>query len=155
MGRELFSATLRDNPLEATNASVTRPQRVVKRENRPWTIVVRPHSAEAMTVSLPATTDSVADGALCTPDGRPLSNVTTANVAAAARGELTSSFHDVPSEHGGQGSEFSVELRFSEDFGGRLPPKKLRDEALTATNGRVRTPTEITLPRSRAMTPQA
>ena len=51
---------------------------------------------------------------------------------------LTASFHDVPSEHGGKGSEFSFELRFSEDFGGRLPYKKLLDEALTVTNGRVR-----------------
>ena len=138
LARELSSATLRDKALQATNASVTRAKRVVKRENRLWTITVRPHSAEAVTVSLPATTDCAADGALCTPDGRPLSNATTATVAAAeARDELTASFHDVPSEHGGQGSEFSFELRFSEDFGGRLPYKKLRDEALTATNGKV------------------
>ena len=231
--RQLSSATLRDEALEATNATVTRAKRVVKRENRLWTITVRPDSAQAVTVSLPATTDCAAAGALCTPDGRPLSNATTATVSGPANrpatgapvitGEarvggtleastgdiedadglsgaafafqwlsgdaeiagatdasytladsdegssikvrvtftddagheetltsaatetvapplppLTASFHDVPSEHGGQGSEFSFELRFSEDFGGRLPYKKLRDEALTATNGRVR-----------------
>ena len=136
LARELSSATLRDKALQATNATVTRARRVVKRENRLWTITVRPHSAEAVTVSLPATTDCAAAGALCTPDGRPLSNAATATVAA--REELTASFHDVPSVHGGQGSEFSFELRFSEDFGGRLPYKKLRDEALTATKSRVR-----------------
>ncbi len=82
LARELSSATLRDVALEATNATVTRAKRVVKRENRRWTITVQPNSAEAVTVSLPATTDCAAAGALCTPDGRPLSNATTATVAA-------------------------------------------------------------------------
>ena len=78
----MSSATLRDRALEATNATVTRAERVVKGENRLWTITVRPNSAETVTVSLPATTDCAASGALCTPDGRPLSNATTATVAA-------------------------------------------------------------------------
>ena len=135
----MSSATLRDQALSATNATVTRAKRVVKRETRLWTITVQPHSPEAVTVSLAAPTDCAAEGALCTPDGRPLSNAPTATVAAAAaRAALTASFHDVPSEHGGPESEFSFELRFSEDFGGRLPYTKIRDEALTATNGRVR-----------------
>ena len=50
---------------------------------------------------------------------------------------LTAGFVGVPAEHGGQGVEFSFELRFSEDFPGRLPYKKLKEEALQATNGRV------------------
>ncbi|WP_419857168.1 SwmB domain-containing protein [Candidatus Palauibacter irciniicola] len=50
---------------------------------------------------------------------------------------LTAAFHGVPASHGGRGAEFSFELRFSENFGGRLPYRKLRDEALTATNARV------------------
>ena len=78
----MSSATLRDQALAATNATVTRAKRVVEGENRLWTITVRPNSAEAVTVSLRATTDCAAEGALCTPDGRPLSNATTATVAA-------------------------------------------------------------------------
>ena len=50
---------------------------------------------------------------------------------------LTAAFHGVPASHGGRGAEFTLELRFSENFGGRLPYRKLRDEALTATNARV------------------
>ena len=50
---------------------------------------------------------------------------------------LTAEFRDVPDEHEGKGSEFSFELRFSENFAGRLPYKKLRDEALRTTNGQV------------------
>jgi len=49
---------------------------------------------------------------------------------------LTASFVGVPAEHDGK-TEFSFELRFSEDFPGRLPYSKLKDEALQATNGRV------------------
>ena len=67
LARKLSSATLRDEALAATNATVTRAKRVVKRENRRWTITVRPDSAADVTVSLPATTDCSAAGALCTP----------------------------------------------------------------------------------------
>ncbi|MXX71098.1 MAG: hypothetical protein F4213_13020 [Boseongicola sp. SB0677_bin_26] len=50
---------------------------------------------------------------------------------------LTAAFHDVPARHGGRRSDFSFELRFSENFPGKLPYKKLRDEALSATHGKV------------------
>ncbi|GEM_PF-1242669 len=53
------------------------------------------------------------------------------------RAPLTAAFHDVPATHGGRRADFSFELRFSENFPGKLPYKKLRDEALSATNGRV------------------
>ena len=39
-----------------------------------WTITVTPDSAAAVTVILPVTTDCDADGAVCTADGRKLSN---------------------------------------------------------------------------------
>ena len=136
--RKLSSATLRGT-FEATNATVTRTKRVVKGENRRWTVTVSPDSAADVTVTLPVPADCSAEEALCTPDGRPLSNAPSATVdgPAVSTQPLTASFHDVPSEHGGPESEFNFELRFSEDFGGRLPYAKLRDEALTATNGRV------------------
>ena len=50
---------------------------------------------------------------------------------------LTAAFHDVPASHGGRRADFSFELRLSENFPGKLPYKRLRDEALSATNGRV------------------
>ena len=49
---------------------------------------------------------------------------------------LTAAFENVPVEHDGE-TEFSFELHFSENFPGRLPYRKLKDEALQATNGRV------------------
>ena len=205
---------------------------MAQNQNRRWTITVRPRSSADVTVTLSATTDCDAAGAICTPDGRKLSNSPSATVsgpsnqpatgaptiAGTARvGEtltastadiedadglsgaafafqwlsggadvagateasytladsdegstvkvrvtftddagneetltsaateavapplppLTAEFRDLPAEHGGRGSEFSFELRFSENFPGRLDYKVLRDEALQATNARV------------------
>ena len=50
---------------------------------------------------------------------------------------VTASFVGVPAEHDG-GSPFTFELRFSENFPGRLSYKLLRNEAMEVTNGRVR-----------------
>ena len=50
---------------------------------------------------------------------------------------VTASFVGAPAEHDGS-SPFTFELRFSENFPGRLSYKLLRDEALQVTNGRVR-----------------
>ena len=50
---------------------------------------------------------------------------------------LTASFHGMPAEHDGR-KLFSFELRFSEDFPGRLDYKVLRDSAFQVGNGRVR-----------------
>ena len=128
---------LKEEALRATNGRVTGARRAAPNQNQRWTITVRPHSLEAVTVSLAATTDCTAASAICTPDGRPLSNSISATVEGPSLEPLTAAFHDVPAEHEGKGSEFSFELRFSEDFPGRLPYKKLKDEALRATNGRV------------------
>ena len=55
----------------------------------------------------------------------------------AAAPPLTASFVGMPEEHDGK-SLFTFELRFNEDFPGRLRYKLLRDEAFEVTNGRVR-----------------
>ena len=133
--QRLSSATLREDALQATNATVTHARRVVKRDNRHWRITVRPDAGAEVTVTLPVTTDCDATGALCTEDGRPLSNSLSATVVAGP--PLTAAFVGMPGSHDGR-SLFEFELRFSEDFPGRLPYKLLRDEAFEVTNGRVR-----------------
>ena len=132
--QSLSSATLRDDALQATNATVTHARRVVKRDNRHWRITVRPDSAEEVTVTLPATTDCEATGALCTEDGRPLSNSLSATVAVAP---LTAEFIDVPEQHWGEGFEFEFELLFSEFLVQKLSSATLREDALRATNATV------------------
>ena len=55
--------------------------------------------------------------------------------APAPAAPLTAAFVGVPAEHDGK-TAFTFELRFSENFPGRLPYKVLKDHALEVTNGR-------------------
>ena len=126
---------LRDRAFRVTNGTVRQAKRVAPGQNQRWMIAVRPDSFEAVTVTLPATTDCGAVGAVCTEAGRPLSNSVSATVPGLA--PLTAEFVGMPAEHDGS-SLFRFELRFSDDFRGRLPYKLLRDRAFQVTNGTVR-----------------
>ena len=78
---ELSYRTLRDHAFtEDDNGPVTKAQRKVQGSNQTWTITIEPKGNGAITITLPATTDCNADGAICTSDGRKLSNSTTVTV---------------------------------------------------------------------------
>ena len=49
-------------------------ERITKGSNLRWLITVRPDGDGQVTITLPATTDCDAEGAICTGDGRMLSN---------------------------------------------------------------------------------
>ena len=66
--------TLRDGSLEVRGGTIQKTRRVTKGINKAWTITVRPDGTEDMTISLPATQDCEATGAICTTDGRKLHN---------------------------------------------------------------------------------
>ena len=66
--------TLRDHAFSVTDGTVTSARRLTRGNNIGWTITVTPESAAAVTVVLPVTTDCGATGAICTGDGRMLSN---------------------------------------------------------------------------------
>ena len=66
--------TLRDHAFTVTGGEVTRAQRLTKGSNIGWRITVQPDGNGDVTVALPVTTDCDADGAICTADGRMLSN---------------------------------------------------------------------------------
>ena len=73
--------TLRDHAFtEDDNGPITRAQRKVQGSNQTWTITVEPKGNGAITITLPETTDCNATGAICTDDGRKLSNSTTITV---------------------------------------------------------------------------
>ena len=76
-----------------------------------WNLTVTPEAGEEVTVTLAATTDCDASGALCTADDRPLSAAVSVTVADALT-PLTAAFSGVPATH--SGSEFTLELAFSE-----------------------------------------
>ena len=149
---ELSYLTMRDAALTVTNGRVTGARRLDNphhehqgmQPNREWEIRVTPDSgAGDVTVTLPATADCEAAGAVCTGDGTMLSGAVTATVPRAAVEDtpaeppappLRGSLANVPSEHDGE-SAFTFEVRFSEAF--RLSYLTMRDSVLTVTNGRV------------------
>ena len=65
--------TLRDHAFTVTGGEVVRARRLEPGKNVRWEIHVGPDSNAAVTIVLPATTDCEAEGAICTRDGRPLS----------------------------------------------------------------------------------
>ena len=66
--------TLRDHAFTVTGGAVKRAQRTDKPSNIPWRITVKPQGTGDVTIELPATTACDAQGAICTGDGRKLSN---------------------------------------------------------------------------------
>ena len=66
--------TMRDHALTVTGGSVTYVRRLEPPSNIGWEIHVTPDSDGSLTVVLPVTTDCNATGAICTGDGRKLSN---------------------------------------------------------------------------------
>ena len=66
--------TLRDLAFTVSGGEVLKAQRLDKPSNIRWLITVEPDSNGDVTVVLPVTTDCDADGAVCTADGRKLSN---------------------------------------------------------------------------------
>ena len=79
---ELSYRTLRDHAFtEDENGPVTQAQRKVQGSSQTWTITVEPSGNGTITIVLPETTDCAAAEAICTSDGRKLSNSTTVTVA--------------------------------------------------------------------------
>ena len=66
--------TLKSHAFEATDGTIKRAQRVNKPSNILWRITVAPSSNADVVIVLPETTDCNAQGAICTEDGRKLSN---------------------------------------------------------------------------------
>ena len=118
---------------DITGGRVTRARRFEGRDDR-REIHVEPTGCVAVTVSLPATTDCSASGAICTADGRSLSNSVSATVASVA--PLTAAFDGMPEEHDGT-NPFSFELRFSEDPGDGVDEGLLGQRAFRVTNGSI------------------
>ena len=71
---DLSYKTLRDHAFTVTGGAVTKSRRLDKSSNTGWEIHVRPDGNGSVTVLLPVTTDCESEGAICTWDGRKLSN---------------------------------------------------------------------------------
>ncbi len=98
-GKKLFSFEIRfseefdgmtltalKRALEVTGGRLIDVKRTVRGQNRRVTVRVRPSSHDPVTVTLGATTDCSAAGAICAKDGRKLSDVARASVFSPAWG---------------------------------------------------------------------
>ncbi len=88
-GGKLDYRTLRDHALSAEGGRVVAAIRAAPNQNRRWTVEVRPSSTANVMVTLAATTDCTAAAAICTPDGRPLSNSPSVTVAGPPNSPAT------------------------------------------------------------------
>ena len=79
---ESFSySTLQDHALTVTGGTGLKVRRLEAGKNVQWEITVTPSSNADMTIALPITTDCSVQGAICTSDGRKLSNRLEVTVA--------------------------------------------------------------------------
>ena len=136
----LSYVTLRDDAFTVTNGQVTGTKRLDNphhepdgiEPNREWEITVEPDSdAGDISISLPATTNCEATGAICTADGRPLSNELTVTVPGLLL--LTARFAALPAVH--DSSAFTFELHFSEEI--EISYRNIEDDVLDVTGGTV------------------
>ena len=78
-------ARIRDHAFTVSGAAdITSAVRKVQGSNQGWTITVNPNGNNAITITLPETTGCDDTGAICTYDGRMLSDSTSAQVAGPA-----------------------------------------------------------------------
>ncbi|MYK00406.1 MAG: hypothetical protein F4037_00395 [Gemmatimonadales bacterium] len=81
----LSYVTLRDSAFVVSGGDVKRARRQEQGKNKAWTITVRPDAATAtVAITLPATTDCTASGAICTADNRKLSAAVSDTVVPAS-----------------------------------------------------------------------
>ena len=78
-GIKISYKTFRDHSLEVAGGSVAKAKRVNRRRDL-WEITVEPNADAGVSVVLPVTEDCSTQGAVCTSDGRKLSNRVTLSV---------------------------------------------------------------------------
>ena len=124
--------------IAVTNGEVTRAVRKVQGKNRQWTITVEPDSATSeVGIALGATSDCAASGAICTSDGRVLSNriASTIPIATTDSPALTVSYQKAPpAEHDGS-TAFTFRFGFTEDLASGYSYGTMRDHSLSITQG--------------------
>ena len=144
-----FSEQIEESPEEVgehgmrvEGGEVTSAHEVDDREDGPegrevmWEFEIEPDSDEDLTVSLEAGRPCEEDGAICTPDGRSLSEEISTTVEGPDTGPtpLTASFEDMPAEHDGT-KAIRFRVAFSEPIG--ISFRALREDAFTVSGGRV------------------
>ena len=103
-----------------------------------WEFGIKPESGGDMTVELDAGRPCDAPGAICTSDGRSLSEDISTTVEGPETDTgpppLTASFEDLPGEHDGE-SAFTLRIAFSEPLSW-MNGRRLREDVVAVAGGR-------------------
>ena len=91
-----------------SGGSINRANRKTKGSNVGWKLTVRPTGTDSLTITLPATTNCSSSGAICTEDGRKLSNGSSATVAGAAAVVETTPTVSIAGGSGTEGDDDSI-----------------------------------------------
>ena len=127
-------ATLRDSAFEVTAGTVVNARRQSPPSNRSWYIDVEPTSDAGVELVLPAGRLCDVAGAVCTADGRRLSNRLDLTVAGPqSSAPLTAWAERVPDSH--DGTAFRFRLRFSAEID--IGYVTLRDVSFDVTGGSI------------------
>ena len=81
----LSYTTLQEHAFTVTGGSVSKVRRLEPGKNAQWEITIQPSSDAGVTILLPNTTDCATQGAICTSDGRKLSNSLTVSVSGTGQ----------------------------------------------------------------------
>ena len=96
------------NAFQVSDGSINRVWRKTRGSDLGWNIKVRPSGTDAVTITLPATTDCSSSDGICTDDGRKLSNSPTATVAGTTTAVETTPTVSIAGGSGTEGSDSSV-----------------------------------------------
>ena len=126
--------TLRDSAFEVTAGTVVNARRQSPPSNRSWHVEVEPTSDAGVELVLPAGRACDVTGAICTADGRRLSNGLNLTVAGPqSSAPLTAWAERVPDSH--DGTAFRFRLRFSAEID--IGYVTLRDNSFDVTGGSI------------------
>ena len=101
--------------VKVSGGSINRTNRKTKGSNVGWKLKVRPAGTGSLTITLPATTNCSARGAICTEDGRRLSNSPSATVAGPAAVVETTPTVSISGGSGKEGDDSSVSFTVTLD----------------------------------------
>ena len=124
---------MRDHAIEVRGGAVT-DARTVGEEDNVWEIEVTPGSDAELSIAVPRVFGCEEEGALCTSDGRELSNGMGVIVAGPSPLPLTAWFEKVPSGHDGE-RRFKLRVAFSEGIS--IGYRTFRDHSVAVKGGRV------------------
>ena len=94
--------------VKVNGGSINRANRKTKGSNVGWELKVRPAGTGSLTITLPATTNCSSSGAICTEDGRKLSNSSSATVAGPAAVVETTPTVSIAGGSGTEGDDDSI-----------------------------------------------